>query len=155
MKPLAFLALALLAALAVGCTGSAIHASAVAAHSAFVVETAGGEAIVSTETAALAACPHDDGLQRTHCVATVASVGRAAAGIHDALAPAVLAWRAATLTACGVDPSAPNPPIPDACPPDSPEVVSMLESMAAPVVAALPSLTAAIRTLSTLAQGSR
>lgn len=136
-----------------GCTTSAIHDHAIAAHSAFVVETAGGTTITSAEASALAACPHDDGAERTHCIDTVAGVARAAGAVHDALGPAVLAYRAATLTACGVDPNANDPEIPDTCPPDSPDVTTMLDAAAAPIVAALPTLIAALRALSTLAGG--
>lgn len=136
-----------------GCGASAIRAHAIAAHAAVVVETAGGATIESATTAALAACPHDDGDTRTHCVATVAGVSRAAASVHDVLGPATLAYRAATLTACGADPSAAAPAIPDQCPPDSPPVIALLEAAAAPVEAALPTLIAALRALATLAGG--
>jgi hypothetical protein len=135
-----------------GCGTSAIRAHAIAAHTDHVLVQTAGDSIETGTRAAVAACPDADGPERTACLDNVQHIASIAGQTRDALIVPTEAYRAVTLRACGVDPSTPNPTIPESCP-DSPDLLTLIEAAAAPVVAELPILTNAIQALTALAGG--
>jgi len=135
-----------------GCGASAIRTHATAAHADYVIVQTAGDTIAAATQSASAACPDADGPERTACIDNVEHIASIAAQTRDALIVPTEAYRAITLRACGIDPSEHNPTIPDECP-ESPDLLTLIEAAAAPVIAELPILTNAIQALIQLAGG--
>lgn len=133
-----------------GCGPSTFRTLAVTSHNVHAaLEVTGGEhgTMAVALDAELAACPHDDGPERTACVDHAEHVFVAAGAMHDALILPSNALRAGVLQACGIDPSDPHAEVPATCPDPPANVLEQLVELAASVAPDVPAFAAALGAL--------
>lgn len=130
-----------------GCGPSAFRMHATASHEIHgAVETA-GDAITGATSLRVAACPHDDGDERTACLDTIEREATTAAAARDALILPSNAYRAELLRDCGVDPDAEGARVPDDCPDPPADVMVHLIGIATSTWRDWPAFAAAMRAL--------
>lgn len=134
----------LAAASSSACGASAVRTHATIAHGLHRGVELAGDGIREATHAALDACPHDDGAERTQCIDRIEREATAAGALRDAMIAPTNTYRALALDACGIDPAHPPATAPEDCPDAPPEVLHQLELAKATALHDAPAFVAAL-----------